>query len=278
VTYVLTWMLTGILVGWIVRVAMKTRGDFGLTGDLITGSLGAIVGGWIFRHAGMSTPTGLVGPVAVAIVGAMLTLGALRLLRGAMLAAGLQPGVSVAPTVVDLEAQIARLGELERRVLSGILRRKPTTPDPNRSFDAQMTFGERISDRVAAFGGSWTFIGMFLLGMAVWMAINQESERAFDPYPFILLNLMLSCVAALQAPIIMMSQNRQAAKDRSDARLDYEVNVRAELQITALHEKLDLARDREWMNMARVLEDHRALLARIEARLDAFGPGEAPRG
>jgi len=271
-------MLTGILVGWIVRVAMKTRGDFGLTGDLITGSLGAIVGGWIFRHAGMSTPTGLVGPVAVAIVGAMLTLGALRLLRGAMLAAGLQPGVSVAPTVVDLEAQIARLGELERRVLSGILRRKPTTPDPNRSFDAQMTFGERISDRVAAFGGSWTFIGMFLLGMAVWMAINQESERAFDPYPFILLNLMLSCVAALQAPIIMMSQNRQAAKDRSDARLDYEVNVRAELQITALHEKLDLARDREWMNMARVLEDHRALLARIEARLDAFGPGEAPRG
>ena len=119
---------------------------------------------------------------------------------------------------------------------------------------------------------------MFLLGMAVWMAINQESERAFDPYPFILLNLMLSCVAALQAPIIMMSQNRQAAKDRSDARLDYEVNVRAELQITALHEKLDLARDREWMNMARVLEDHRALLARIEARLDAFGPGEAPRG
>ncbi|MEO8481684.1 MAG: DUF1003 domain-containing protein [Acidobacteriota bacterium] len=169
------------------------------------------------------------------------------------------------------------MGDIERRALSGILRRKPTTPDPNRSFDAQMTFGERISDRVAAFGGSWTFISIFLLAMAVWMAVNQESERAFDPYPFILLNLMLSCVAALQAPIIMMSQNRQAAKDRSDARLDYEVNVRAELQITALHEKLDLARDREWAHLARVIEDHQVLLARIERKLDSFAPGDASR-
>jgi uncharacterized membrane protein/uncharacterized membrane protein YeaQ/YmgE (transglycosylase-associated protein family) len=262
-------MLTGLLVGWIVRVAMKTRGEFGLIGDLTMGSLGAVVGGWLFRHAGVSAPAGFVGPIAVAIVGAMITLGALRLLRSAMVAAGLQSAMNVTPTVVDLEAQIARLGEFERRVLSGILRRKPTTPDPNRSFDAQMTFGERVADRVAAFGGSWTFISLFLLAMAVWMTVNQESERAFDPYPFILLNLMLSCIAALQAPIIMMSQNRQAAKDRSDARLDYEVNVRAELQITALHEKLDLARDREWTHMVRQLEDHRALLARIEQRLDA---------
>jgi uncharacterized membrane protein/uncharacterized membrane protein YeaQ/YmgE (transglycosylase-associated protein family) len=276
VTYVLTWMLTGILVGWIVRVAMKTQHDFGLIGDLTTGSLGAIVGGWLFRHAGVSAPTGIAGTIAVAIVGAMVTLGALRLLRRAMLAAGLQPGAGVAPAVVDLEAQIARLGEIERRVLSGILRRKPTTPDPNRSFDAQMTFGERVADRVAAFGGSWTFIGIFLLAMALWMAANQEGESALDPYPFILLNLMLSCIAALQAPIIMMSQNRQAAKDRSDARLDYEVNVRAELQITALHEKLDLARDREWVHMVRLLEDHQALLARIEQRLDAVDAHRAP--
>jgi uncharacterized membrane protein len=213
-------------------------------------------------------PGGIVGPIAVACVGAMVMLGALRLLRRAMLAAGLQPGNSITPSVMDLEAQIARLGEIERRVLASILRRRPTTPDPNRSFDAQMTFGERVADRVAAFGGSWTFIGIFLVCMMVWMAANQEIGHAFDPYPFILLNLVLSCLAALQAPIIMMSQNRQAAKDRSDARLDYEVNVRAELQITSLHEKLDLARDRDWARIVEALEQQQAMLAAIERRLD----------
>src|SRR5690606_23754192 len=113
------------------------------------------------------------------------------------------------------------------------LRRGSAPVDPNRSFDAQLSIGERLADRVAAFGGSWTFIGLFLTAMIVWMAINQRLARPFDPFPFILLNLMLSCLAALQAPVIMMSQNRQAAKDRSDARLDYEVNVRAEVQIAA---------------------------------------------
>jgi uncharacterized membrane protein/uncharacterized membrane protein YeaQ/YmgE (transglycosylase-associated protein family) len=268
VPYVLTWMLTGILVGWIVRVAMKTAHDFGLLGDLTTGTLGALVGGWLFRQAGVTAPGGVIGPIAVAVVGAMVMLGALRLLRRAMVAAGLQSSTSVTPSVVDLEAQIARLGEIERRVLSSILRRRPSTPDPNRSFDAQMTFGERIADRVATFGGSWTFIGMFLVCMIVWMAANQEIGRAFDPYPFILLNLILSCIAALQAPIIMMSQNRQAAKDRSDARLDYEVNVRAELQITSLHEKLDLARDRDWSRILQRLDQQQAMLTAIERRLE----------
>ena len=264
----LTWLLTGILVGWIVRTAMRTRRDFGLLGDLITGSLGAIIGGWIFRSVGASEPNNIIGPLAVAITGAMALLGATRLLRRAFMAAGLHSVANVAPSVVDLEAQIARLGELERRVISGILRRRPTTPDPNRSFDAQLTFGQRVADRVAAFGGSWTFIGLFLLTMAGWMMVNQERGRAFDPYPFILLNLILSCVAALQAPIIMMSQNRQAARDRSDAKLDYEVNVRAELQINALHEKIDLVREQEWAAIRRALADQRELLDRIEAGLN----------
>jgi len=262
----LTWLLTGVLAGYIVRIAMRTRRDFGLLGDLITGSLGAIIGGWIFRQMGAVEPGNLAGPIAVAVTGAMALLGATRLLRRAMIATGLHSVTSVAPSVVDLEAQIARLGELERRVISGILRRKPTTPDPNRSFDAQLTFAQRVADRVAVFGGSWTFIGLFLLAMAAWMIANQEG-RAFDPYPFILLNLILSCVAALQAPIIMMSQNRQAAKDRSDAKLDYEVNVRAELQINALHEKIDLVREQEWGAIRTALAEQRALIERLERQI-----------
>src|SRR5512144_812807 len=105
--YVLTWMLTGIVVGWTVRVAMKTQHDFGLTGDLLTGSLGAIVGGWIFRKVGIAAPGGLLGSLAVAVVGAMVLLGATRLLRRAMVAAGLPAPTGTVPSVVDFEAQIA---------------------------------------------------------------------------------------------------------------------------------------------------------------------------
>ena len=126
--------------------------------------------------------------------------------------------------VVELEEQIERLTSFERRVLSSVLgEAKPG--DPNLAFDQQLTFGQRVADRVASFGGSWAFIGMFLTGMFAWMAINGDLQRPFDPYPYILLNLILSCVAALQAPVIMMSQNRQNARDRVDARNDYEVNV-----------------------------------------------------
>ena len=130
-----------------------------------------------------------------------------------------------------------------------------------------MTFGQRVADRVASFGGSWTFIGIFLLIMLVWMIINTEMRRPFDVYPFILLNLLLSCLAALQAPVIMMSQNRQAAKDRNDAKLDYEVNVRAETEIARLHEKID-QRDVE---IRELLEINRRQLSLLEAR-----PPDAP--
>ena len=264
---VLIWMLTGVFVGWLARVAMRTRRDFGLVGNLLTGSLGAVVGGWLLELVGVTAPGGRVAHVVVAVVGAMVLLGALRVLRDAVSVAGRQGGGHLIPTVVDLESQIARLGDLERRVLATVLRRGSATVDPNRSFDSQMTFGERVADHVATFGGSWTFIGLFLMMMVVWMAINREVSRPFDPYPFILLNLVLSCLAALQAPIIMMSQNRQAAKDRSDARLDYEVNVRAEVQIAALHEKLDGTRDQDLARIVLALEEQRAALAAIERQL-----------
>ncbi|MEZ0607497.1 DUF1003 domain-containing protein [Fibrella sp. WM1] len=111
-------------------------------------------------------------------------------------------------------------------------------PDP----DANLTFGQRLADRIADFGGSWTFILLFLGIIIVWMTTNvwYLSNRGFDPYPFILLNLVLSCLAALQAPVIMMSQNRQEERDRERARQDYEVNLKAESEIRLLQQKMDL--------------------------------------
>ncbi|WP_313535782.1 DUF1003 domain-containing protein [Sphingomonas sp.] len=121
------------------------------------------------------------------------------------------------------------------------LRRIGASRDLNAVFDERLTVGERLADRVAAVGGSWGFIIGFGVFLAAWAVLNTVvlAAHAFDPFPFIFLNLMLSMLAALQAPIIMMSQNRQAAKDRLEARLDYETNLRAEAQIEELHAKID---------------------------------------
>nr|HRD08710.1 DUF1003 domain-containing protein [Saprospiraceae bacterium] len=107
--------------------------------------------------------------------------------------------------------------------------------------NTSLTLGQRLADKVASFGGSWSFIVTFLLFMAVWIGSNifLLKDRSFDPYPFILLNLILSCIAALQAPIIMMSQNRQEEKDRERAKKDYMINLKSELEIRLLHEKID---------------------------------------
>jgi len=118
----------------------------------------------------------------------------------------------------------------------------------------QRTLGERLSDHLASFGGSWTFIIFFFVVLVAWMAFNVvlvEQER-FDPYPFILLNLVLSCLAALQAPIIMMSQKRQEAKDRLRSENDYRVNLKAELEIRHLHEKIDHILTGQWERLAEI--------------------------
>ena len=137
----------------------------------------------------------------------------------------------------------AALDEEERRVLSAIASGTTGVRDASDVADEQATLGERLADRVAEIGGSWGFISVFTLVLLGWMLLNSDVlarfGRAFDPYPFIFLNLMLSTLAAVQAPVIMMSQNRQAAKDRLTAALDYETNLRAELEILRLHRKLD---------------------------------------
>ncbi|HNW17131.1 MAG TPA: DUF1003 domain-containing protein [Sphingorhabdus lacus] len=150
-------------------------------------------------------------------------------------------------TVDDLAMELLgkssdALSAAERRVLERIHKRE-TTQDIGVVHEESATFGERLSDHVAAVGGSWGFIIAFTVVLFGWMILNSQilnrMGMAFDPYPFIFLNLLLSTLAAVQAPIIMMSQNRQAAKDRTAAAHDYEVNLRAELEILRLHEKVN---------------------------------------
>jgi uncharacterized membrane protein len=140
-----------------------------------------------------------------------------------------------------LHAGLSPLSARDRRVIARVARRIHTARNLNREFDDRLTVGQRLADRVAAVGGSWSFIIGFTAFLVVWAAINAVvlADNAFDPYPFVFLNLLLSMLAALQAPIIMMSQNRQAAKDRLAAALDYEINLKSETEIASLHDKVD---------------------------------------
>lgn len=151
------------------------------------------------------------------------------------------------------------LTEQERRILEQAARRRTLSRDPAIQFEGNLTFGQKLADGVAAFGGSWAFIIGFAIVLALWVSTNLLlASRAFDPYPFIFLNLILSMLAAVQAPVIMMSQNRQAAKDREESAHDYEVNLKAEIEIMALHEKLDRLRE----------EDIRGLVVRQQEQIE----------
>lgn len=145
-----------------------------------------------------------------------------------------------------LEGGISRLSEREQKVITHIAKRLHSSRDLGVSLEASQTFGDRLADKVARFGGSWIFILAFSGLLIVWIVLNtlvlSIHIKLFDPYPFIFLNLILSMVAALQAPVILMSQNRQAARDRMAAALDYEINLKSEIEIMALHEKLDRIR------------------------------------
>ena len=135
------------------------------------------------------------------------------------------------------------LPEREQRVVQHFSDRRHISHDTNQEFEKKLTLGQRLADKVAAFGGSWTFIIIFAAILLSWVVLNTiilaRHSASFDPYPYILLNLFLSMLAAVQAPVILMSQNRQGVRDRLDAAHDYEVNLKAELEILSLHEKLD---------------------------------------
>src|SRR6266496_4127876 len=140
-----------------------------------------------------------------------------------------------------LEDEIGELSALDQEVIEALPFYEILSADIEKQFEKKLTFGERLSDRIAEFGGSWKFLITFGAVIVVWIGANAVllATRAFDPYPFILLNLVLSCLAAIQAPVIMMSQNRAESRDRLRAENDYKVNLKAELEIRHLHEKID---------------------------------------
>jgi len=159
------------------------------------------------------------------------------------------------------------LTELEKHVAHHIAERTPIAKNVVQDFSKQLTFGQKMADKVASFGGSWIFISIFMVVMVVWILLNSfilfNLNSSFDPYPYILLNLVLSMLAAIQAPIILMSQNRQAYKDRLSAEHDYEVNLKAELEIIGLHEKVDSLREKQWSELISIQQEQLRLLRQL---------------
>jgi uncharacterized membrane protein len=172
--------------------------------------------------------------------------------------------------VRELLAAKDGLSEAERAVLRSLETQELVAADADAAYDERAILGERVADRVAAFGGSWTFIAIFGATIAGWMLLNalliHWEGAAFDPYPYILLNLVLSCLAAVQAPVIMMSQNRQETKDRARAENDYRVNLKAELEVRRLHEKLDHLLHELWPRLLEIQEAQAELIDELAAR------------
>lgn len=163
--------------------------------------------------------------------------------------------------------EIDSLSAAKQRIFEHFGDRKYISRDTNREFETKLTFGQKLADKVASFGGSWTFIILFGAILLSWVLLNSfilvRRGEAFDPYPYILLNLFLSMLASLQAPVILMSQNRQGIKDRLDAAHDYEVNLKAELEILSLHEKLDDLRESKWEELIKIQQKQIELLTRL---------------
>jgi uncharacterized membrane protein len=164
-----------------------------------------------------------------------------------------------------LEKEKGELTELEEEVVRSMREHELLVQNVNDQFDEGLTLGQRLADRVAEFGGSWRFILLFGGVIVVWISINTIVllAKPFDPFPFILLNLVLSCLAAIQAPVIMMSQNRQESKDRLRAEHDYSVNLKAELEIRHLNSKIDLLLTHQWHQLLEIQEVQTDLLQQI---------------
>jgi uncharacterized membrane protein len=167
-----------------------------------------------------------------------------------------------------LQSERRELTALDQEVIRSLREHEIISENVDRQFERTWSLGERLADRMAAFGGSWNFLIGFLLFLGFWIALNAFVliTRPFDPYPFILLNLVLSCIAAVQAPVIMMSQKRQEAKDRLRSQHDYKINLKAELEIRQLHEKLDHLLSHQWERLLEVQEVQLELLEELGGR------------
>ena len=154
-----------------------------------------------------------------------------------------------------LESEKGELSNLDKEVLENLEKHEIISDDEESG--QEWSFGEKLADKIASFGGSWKFLIIFSVFLFAWVALNTFIlilHKPFDPYPFIFLNLILSCLAAIQAPVIMMSQNRQEAKDRIRSKYDYKVNLKAELEIRQIHEKLDHLLSKQWERLAEMQE------------------------
>jgi uncharacterized membrane protein len=172
-----------------------------------------------------------------------------------------------------LEAEKGDLSAIESAVSESLKQGEVLAKNVNQEFDRQRTFGERLADRMASFGGSWKFIILFFAVLCGWIILNSIAllAKRFDPFPFILLNLVLSCLAAIQAPVIMMSQNRQEAKDRLRAQQDYQINLKAEIEIRSLHEKIDHLIFKQWRRLLEIQEIQTELMEELSAKTGKIG-------
>jgi uncharacterized membrane protein len=171
---------------------------------------------------------------------------------------------------VQMSRERDELTKLEHEVIESLHANESVVEDMNAEFDSNLTFGERLADRVASFGGSWTFILIFFAALATWVTINSVYwlYHPFDPYPFILLNLVMSLLASIQAPIIMMSQNRAGARDRLQAENDFKVNLKAEIEVRALTEKIDQLLHNQWARMMEIQQIQMEMLEDLTRRRD----------
>ncbi|KLD78620.1 DUF1003 domain-containing protein [Xanthomonas hyacinthi] len=177
-----------------------------------------------------------------------------------------------------LQTELEKLPDAERQVVERFIAKRHVARDIVKQADRDRSLGERIADRVAEVGGSWSFIIGFGLVLLAWIALNSlVLAHAFDPYPYILLNLCLSCLAAIQAPVIMMSQNRQAAVDRLRAQNDYEVNIKSELEILQVHEKLNQLREQDWATLVDLQNRQIAMLQQLLERAGGLSPDASLR-
>lgn len=160
------------------------------------------------------------------------------------------------------------LSILEKDIIDKMTEYESVSTNSEEEFISRLTFGEKLSDKIASFGGSWKFIILFSLILFLWILTNTYliAAKPFDPYPFILLNLILSCIAAIQAPIIMMSQNRQEARDRHRAEQDYKINLKAELELRQLHQKIDHLLTQQWERMTEIQNIQLEMLEELKAR------------